>query len=200
MVTKYCFTNFGDILFHFIFTKFGDSLKFSPNLVTIFSIFFSPSTLGLLPPIDLTKKYLCSPILIHASLSSIPASIYPLPLYLSRGYCVVATFLLCLRWKWPRLHFLQYLQPSAGRKAQKWWWSLFTGSALNSFQQIFPSVLTYFQCWCPIDQIWFCRGLYWMFWKGFVDLVSIIYSTMAHQIEKLKSLKSTITEAEMCLV
>ena len=125
----------------------------------------------------------------------------PHPRYISSGgYCVVATFLLCLRWKWPRLHFLQYLQPSAGRKAQKWWWSLFTGSALNSFQQIFPSVLTYFQCWCPIDQIWFCRGLYWMFWKGFVDLVSIIYSTMAHQIEKLKSLKSTITEAEMCLV
>ena len=49
MVTKFSFTNFGDILVHFIFTKFGDSLKFSPNLVNIFSIFFSPPTLGLLP-------------------------------------------------------------------------------------------------------------------------------------------------------
>ena len=49
LVTKFSFTNFGDILVHFIFTKFGDSLKFSPNLVNIFSIFFSPRTLGLLP-------------------------------------------------------------------------------------------------------------------------------------------------------
>ena len=33
LVTKFSFTNFGDILVHFIFIKFGDSLKFSPNLV-----------------------------------------------------------------------------------------------------------------------------------------------------------------------
>ena len=49
LVTKFSFTNFGDILVHFIFTKFGDSLKFSPNFVNIFSIFFSPLTLGFLP-------------------------------------------------------------------------------------------------------------------------------------------------------
>ena len=39
MVTKFSFTNFGDILVHFIFTKFDDYLKFSPKLVNIFPIF-----------------------------------------------------------------------------------------------------------------------------------------------------------------
>ena len=63
LVTKFSFTNFGDILVHFIFTKFGDSLKFSPNLVNIFSIFFSPRTLGLLP----LRNNLQDPLTAHQS-------------------------------------------------------------------------------------------------------------------------------------
>ena len=41
MVTKFSFTNFGDILVHFIFTKFGDSLKFSQNVVQMFPLSLS---------------------------------------------------------------------------------------------------------------------------------------------------------------
>ena len=47
--TKKCFNKIcEDFLTPFI-TKFSDSLKFSPNLVNIFSIFLSPPTLGVLP-------------------------------------------------------------------------------------------------------------------------------------------------------